>query len=77
MNPSFDAKAAETIHLKHLVAHASSPPPVVPPNTYWSSVEKAKFFVSVARHSRWRPDMIAEDIGDGKSVADAAGAAFI
>ena len=57
MNPSFDAKVAETIHLKHL-AHASSPPPdplldsIVPPNKYWSSVEKAKFFVSFARYSR-------------------------
>ncbi|EJT52431.1 hypothetical protein A1Q1_04338 [Trichosporon asahii var. asahii CBS 2479] len=29
----------------------------------WSGSEKAAFFAAIARHSRWRPDLIAEDCG--------------
>lgn len=35
----------------------------------WTSAEKLKFFGSIARRSRWQPDLIAQDIGT-KSQAD-------
>ncbi|KAF8586438.1 hypothetical protein K439DRAFT_953025 [Ramaria rubella] len=42
----------------------------VPPHTYWTPIDKAKLFQSLGRHSRWNPDIIAEDIGGGKTVAE-------
>ncbi|KAJ9091203.1 hypothetical protein QFC19_009199 [Naganishia cerealis] len=35
----------------------------------WTSAEKLKFFGSIARRSRWQPDLIAQDIGS-KTQAD-------
>ena len=72
---SFDAQQAQRVHLSHLLDHASPPtleypPSVIEPCVYWSSVEKAVFFASLARHSRWNPNSIAEDIGGGKTTAD-------
>ena len=72
----YDADRVQRVHLSHLLNHTASPclesfsPSFVEPCAYWSHVEKASFFKSLARHSRWKPDLIAEDIGDGKTVAD-------
>ncbi|RXK38772.1 hypothetical protein M231_03948 [Tremella mesenterica] len=38
-----------------------------PTFTAWSSAEKRSFFSSLSRHSRYRPDLIAEDIGKTES----------
>lgn len=46
------------------------PPSFVEPGAYWTSAEKDLFFRSIARHSRWRPDLIAEDLGFTKSISD-------
>lgn len=36
---------------------------VHPSNTAWNNQEKQAFFGSLARRSRWRPDLIAQDVG--------------
>lgn len=33
----------------------------------WTDAEKLAFFGSLARRSRWQPDLIAQDIGSGKT----------
>ena len=71
----FDADNAQHVHLSHISSALSPelesfPASFVKPCTYWSGVEKASFFASLKRHSRWKPDLIAEDIGGGKTVAD-------
>lgn len=40
----------------------------VPPNSYWTAWEKEIFFDALRRHSRLRPELIQEEIGDTKSV---------
>ncbi|KIJ49533.1 hypothetical protein M422DRAFT_119848, partial [Sphaerobolus stellatus SS14] len=42
----------------------------VEPNAYWTASQKVTFYKSLARHSRWRPDLIAQDLGGEKTVAD-------
>lgn len=63
------------LHLKHLKDATNGDsilfaPSFVEPDAYWTSAEKALFFRSIARHSRWRPDLIAEDLGCTKSISD-------
>ncbi|KAG8852015.1 hypothetical protein FRB91_007110 [Serendipita sp. 411] len=43
---------------------------IVPPNTFWTNEEKEIFFRSISRHSKLRPDLIAADIGEKKTVVD-------
>ncbi|WVN86886.1 uncharacterized protein L203_102060 [Cryptococcus depauperatus CBS 7841] len=40
---------------------------VYPTNAFWNSHEKSAFFAALARHSRYRPDLIALDIGKSES----------
>jgi hypothetical protein len=40
----------------------------VPPCSYWTAEEKDIFFQALKRHSRLRPELIQEEIGDSKSV---------
>ncbi|KAG8754451.1 hypothetical protein FRC14_005073 [Serendipita sp. 396] len=43
---------------------------IVPPNTFWTNEEKEIFFRSISRHSKLRPDLIAADIGEKRTVVD-------
>ena len=69
-------QTVSSVHLSHFLKHTSSPcletfpASFIEPYAYWSHAEKASFFKSLARHSRWKPDLIAEDIGGSKNVAD-------
>jgi hypothetical protein len=38
-------------------------------STKWTDADKLAFFGSLARHSRWQPDLIAQDIGGSKTQA--------
>ncbi|KIO26774.1 hypothetical protein M407DRAFT_23969 [Tulasnella calospora MUT 4182] len=49
---------------------SSLPHTVLPPATIWSPEEKHQFFRALSRHSRLRPDLIAQDIGGSKSVTE-------
>ena len=42
---------------------------IAPSLLYWSSAEKNRFFSAIERHSRHRPDLIAEDVGT-KTTSD-------
>ncbi|KAG8918963.1 hypothetical protein FRC00_011902, partial [Tulasnella sp. 408] len=68
-------------HVQHTLNHSlgldsdlwgpsSLPYTVLPPATIWSPEEKHQFFHALSRHSRLRPDLIAQDIGGGKSVVE-------
>lgn len=46
---------------------------IFPPNAFWSSQEKSRFFHGITRYSRLRPDLIAAHVGGGKTVADVVG----
>ncbi|KAG8951272.1 hypothetical protein FRC04_006511 [Tulasnella sp. 424] len=49
---------------------SSLPYTVLPPSTIWSPEEKHRFFHALSRHSRLRPDLIAQEIGGSKSVVE-------
>lgn len=49
---------------------SSLPYTVLPPATVWSPEEKHQFFHALSRHSRLRPDLIAQEIGGSKSVVE-------
>ncbi|KAL5530135.1 hypothetical protein ACEPAF_6392 [Sanghuangporus sanghuang] len=49
--------------------HGSLHPSYFPPCGYWSEEDKNRFFHALSVHSRFRPDLIAEDI-PGKTTAD-------
>ena len=41
----------------------------LPPSlSYWSDQEKDRLYRALARHSRWRPDLVAADIGTKSSL---------
>ncbi|KAF8479892.1 hypothetical protein JB92DRAFT_3133407 [Gautieria morchelliformis] len=71
-----DSNKVQRVHLSHFLANTSNPclesypASFVEPGAYWSGAQKDSFFRSLARHSRWKPDLIAEDIGGDKSMAD-------
>lgn len=60
------------LYLKHATTRNDTafPPSFLGPDAHWTSGEKNAFFRSIARHSRWRPDLIAQDLGSIKSVSD-------
>jgi hypothetical protein len=73
--PTFDTEKGLQIHLGYLLELTTPSAEKYPTsfdssNAYWTSNDKATFFASVARHSRWRPDLISEDLGGEKSTAD-------
>ncbi|WVQ79300.1 hypothetical protein IAT38_001397 [Cryptococcus sp. DSM 104549] len=37
--------------------------PIPPSHALWSTAEKSRFFAALARYSRWRPDLIAQEVG--------------
>lgn len=49
---------------------SSLPYTVLPPSTIWSPEEKHRFFHALSRHSRLRPDLIAQEIGGSKSIVE-------
>ncbi|KAF8513129.1 hypothetical protein BU17DRAFT_95623 [Hysterangium stoloniferum] len=74
-SPAFDSAKGLEMHLRCLLELSTPsteeyPPSFDFPNTYWSSTEKTTFFASVARNSRWRPDLISEDLGNQKTIGD-------
>ncbi|KAL5487761.1 hypothetical protein ACEPAI_5869 [Sanghuangporus weigelae] len=64
-------------HVEEAVSHlngthhlcGSLHPSHFPPCGYWSEEDKTRFFHALSVHSRFRPDLIAEDI-PGKTTAD-------
>ncbi|KAI0343549.1 hypothetical protein BDW22DRAFT_1419470 [Trametopsis cervina] len=58
--------------LQHLIGHdpsSSSLPSYFPPNSYWTGEEKDRFFHALATCSRFRPDLIAQEVGT-KTLTD-------
>ncbi|KAH8081103.1 hypothetical protein HD553DRAFT_261625, partial [Filobasidium floriforme] len=45
-------------------------PHVPPTGVLWSDQETQTFFGSLARRSRWRPDLISQDLGGSKSESE-------